>query len=295
MKILILALVTLLSLSAFSDSNKEKREEKKNGNKEEKSELDRHPKPLSVFDVIPLNSPVKESVAKFLLKMPVGLEIDEVKYKVKNASRLFEKDKPHQKIDLVDGPQGKELHISVSRLPPGFYQLFVKVRDRKNKEHEFKTKYKDHAMFVVDSSLQVPVPNEKENNKTVAGVDSDGDGIRDDIQRWINEEFSSQPKVKMAMKQMAMGRQLDLLSVSIREQSIIASNKYLNDAICLSSIVGIDQKSKLNRELDSKLLNTKNRLYADMKANANFSGQAWDLPNTPEERKALCAFNPDNF
>lgn len=259
------------------------------------ADSNKHHNTPSVFDIIPLNSPIKESTAKFLLKVPNGFDMDEVKYKVKNASRLFEKDKPHQKINLVDGPQGKELHITVSKLPPGFYQLYVKVKDKKNKEHEFKTKYKDHAMFVVDSSLQVPMPNEKENDKTVAGVDSDNDGIRDDVQRWINEEFSAQPKVKMAMRQLAMGRQLDLLSVSNKEQSIIASNKYLNDAICLSSIVGIDQKSKLNRELDSKLLNTKDRLYADNKANANFSGQAWDLPNTPEGKKALCAFDPDSF
>ena len=138
----------------------------------------------SLFDVISLNSPVKESTVRFLLKVPNGFEINEVKYKVKSASRLFEKDQLHQKINLIDGIQGKELHISVSKLPPGFYQLFVKVRDRNNKEYDYKNKYKDHAMFVIDSSLQVPMPDSKLNDKTIAGIDSDSDGIRDDIQRW---------------------------------------------------------------------------------------------------------------
>lgn len=286
-----MAIVTLMSLAAFSDSDKERRNERK----DDKKELRGYPKPLSVFDVIPLNSPVKVSTAIFLLKVPNGFDIDEVRYRVRNASRLFEKDQPHQKINLIDGPQGKELHISVSKLPPGFYQLFVKVRDRKNKEHDYKNKYKDHAMFVVDSSLQVPVPDPKLNDKTVAGVDSDGDGIRDDIQRWINEEYASQPKVKMAMREIAMGRQLDLLSVSNKEQSIISGKKYLNDRTCLKYILGIDERSRLTRELETKLLNTKDRLYADIKANANFSGQAWDAPSSPEEEKALCSFNPDNL
>lgn len=291
MKALIFAIVTLLSLSAVSDSNKEKKDTKK----DEKKELERHPHPVSVFDVIPLNSPVKVSTAKFLLQVPNGFDIDEVRFRVRNASRLFEKDQPHQKINLIDGPQGKELHISVSKLPPGFYQLFIKVRDRKNKEHEFKTKFKDHAMFVVDSSLQVPMPNSKLNDKTIAGVDSDGDGIRDDIQRWINEEFSAQPKTKMAVKQFAMGMQLDLISATDKEQSLIAGRKMLSDLDCLIYTSGIDQAIKIERDLKSIFLNTKERHYAEIKSNANFSGQNSSLPVAEEDQKATCSFNTDNF
>lgn len=277
-----------LFADSYQDKNHKQKEEKE---KREKN----HPKALSVFDVIPLNSPVKESVAKFLLKVPNGFDIDEVRYRVRNASRLFEKDQPHQKINLIDSPQGKELHISVSKLPPGFYQLFVKVRDRKNKEHDYKNKYKDHVMFIVDSSLQVPMPDSKKNDATVAGVDSDGDGIRDDIQRWINEEYASQPKVKMAVREIAMGRQLDLLSAGNKEQSIIVSKRVLDNDNCLYSILGIDAGAIIVRELKSKLLNTKDRLYAEMKANSNFSGQSYRLPSTPEGEKALCAFNPDSL
>lgn len=253
------------------------------------------PNPHCIFDVIPLNSPVKESVARFLIKTPERFDIDEVSYQVKNSGRIFEKPKGYQKIILVDGVDGKELRINVSKLPPGFYQLLVKIKDRSRREHHFKTKFKDHAMFVIDSSLQVPIPDPKLNDKTVGGIDSDGDGIRDDIQRWINETYSSQPKVKMAMREIAMGRQLDLLSVANREQSIIVSKKVLDNDNCLYSIVGIDTGANIVRELKSKLLNTKDRLYAEIKANANFSGQSYRLPNTPEGEKALCAFNPDSL
>lgn len=291
MKALIFAIVTLLSLSAFSDSNKEKKDTKK----DEKKELERHPRPVSVFDVIPLNSPVKESIARFLLKVPTGFEIDEVKYKVKNASRLFEKNQSHQKINLINGPQGKELHISVSKLPPGFFQLFVKVKDKKQNDHEYKNKYKDHVMFVVDESLQVPMPNEKLNDKTIAGVDSDADGIRDDIQRWINEDFADKPKVKMAMKQIAMGMQLALISAPNKIQSIIATRKVLNDMDCLNYVVGIDMQIKVRKTLESKMLNTKDRHYAKIMANDNFSGQNFTVPMAEEDEKTLCSFNPDNF
>lgn len=150
-------------------------------------------------------------------------------------------------------------------------------------------------MFVVDRSLQVPAPDPKLNDKTIAGVDSDGDGIRDDIQRWINESFSAQLKVKMAMRALAIGRQLALLNVGNKEQSVLAANKVLNDTTCLLTINGVNEGVKLMRGLESKLLNTKDRLYADLKSNANFSGESWRLPNTPEGKKALCSFNPDIF
>jgi len=175
--------------------------------------------PYCIFDVIPLNSPVKDSFARFKIVIPTGYDLDEVSYHVRNAGRLFEKNKIHQRIKLITGSEGKELKISVSGLPSGFYQLFVKVKDKKNKEHHFRTKFKDHAMFVVDSSLQVPAPNPKLNDKTIAG------------------------------------------------------KKYLDNLTCLSSIVGLDKRSQLRRELNAKLLNTKDRLYANLKTNANFSGQ----------------------
>lgn len=249
----------------------------------------------SVFDVVPLNNPVKESTAKFLLKAPASFDIDKVSFRVKNASRLFDKDQPASDIILIDGAQGKELHILISSLPPGFYQLFVKVKDKKNKEHEFKTKYKDHVMFVVDSSLQVPMPDPKLNDKTVAGIDSDGDGVRDDIQRWIDEAYTSRPKVKMAAKQFATGVQLNITSVNNKAQSIASLKKTLVDLHCLKYIAGIEQGINIHDELMAKFLNTKDRRNAEIQANANFKGQHWSIPRKEEDRKASCSFNPDEF
>lgn len=253
------------------------------------------PNPDCIFDVIPLNSPVKESEARFLVKTPEKFEIDEVSYQIKNSGKIFEKPRGYQKIDLVSGPEGKEIRVNVSKLPPGFYQLLVKIKDKGKKEHNFKTKFKDHAMFVIDQSLEVPMPDPKKNNATIAGIDSDNDGIRDDVQRWINEEFSSQPKVKAAMEQVASGRQLDLINVNDKEKSIEIGKKILNDSSCLKHIVGIQKRNKLLNELELKLLNTKDRLYADVKANSNFSGQLWEAPSGQDAEKALCGFDPDNI
>lgn len=245
----------------------------------------------SAFEVLPLNSPVKESTANFHIKFNQNLEIEEVAYQIKNAGKIFEKPTNFQKVILSNGPEGKILKVNVSKLNPGFYQLFVKIKDKKRNEHFFKTKYKDHAMFVIDSSLEVPMPDPKKNNATIAGIDSDNDGIRDDVQRWINEEFKDQPKVKMAVRQLAVGRQNDLLSVENRQKSILAGRKMLSDLACLTVIAGLDERSRIDRELKDKLLNTKDRIYAEIKANANFSGQLWMLPNDINEERAMCNFD----
>jgi hypothetical protein len=281
-----------MSLSAFSDSsNKEKKEDKR----DEKNEFRKHPIPLSIFDVIPLNSPIKGSLARFLLKVPIGFNINEVKYVIKNAGHIFEKLGEHKKINLIDTSNGKELQINVSKLPPGFYQLFVKVKDKNQKEHEFKTKLKDHAMFVIDNSLQVPLPDTKLNDKTVAGIDSDGDGIRDDIQRWINEEYAEKPKEKMAMKQFAMGAQLRLTTISNKIESIQSSRQSLNSHECMDFIAGHDQSNRNINAIRLKLLNTKDRLYADIKSDSNFSGEIYRIASDEESEKALCKFNPDTL
>lgn len=245
----------------------------------------------SEFDLIPINSPVKESTARFAIKAPVGFEIDELKYKIRNASRLFDKDKNYEVSKLVNGPNGKELHLLVSKLPPGFYQLFVKIKDKKSKkEHDYKNKFKDYAMFVIDESLEVPLPNDKENSKTIAGVDSDGDGIRDDVQRWINETYISNLNVKLAVKQMAINIQQELISADNVEQSRIATAKALASGTCLGTIIGMEERSKITAELHSKILNTKDRHYANIKVNSNFSGQTISIKR--EDRKLTCDFNP---
>lgn len=247
----------------------------------------------SLFEVIPLNSPVKGSNARFSLKLPSGFEVDKVKVKLVNANDLNKDQKKFEDINVVNN---NELNVGVSELPPGFYRLYVKVWDKKNKsEHDFKTKFHDFVRFVIDESLQVPMPDPKKNDATIGGVDSDNDGIRDDIQRFINEAYASDPKTKLAAKQAAMATQLELLNVNNKEISILAVRKKLTSLDCLALIAGSKKGILIRKSIESQLLNTKDRLYADVKSNENFSGQGYEMPLTMEEKKASCDFNFDNF
>jgi hypothetical protein len=248
-------------------------------------EKGKSPHQPSVFEVIPLNSPVHGSAAKFSLKLPTGFEVDKIQVKLKDAKDLFDRKKP--KFENVQ-VSNNIFSVSVSRLPPGFYRLYVKVWDKKNKgEHDFKTKFHDYVRFVIDESLQVPIPDPIKNNATIAGIDSDNDGIRDDVQRWINETYVNEPKTKLAMKQYAVSYQLELTTVDSKEQSIQATNKANEADQCLKGLIGLDPAIDARDSLIGRYLNTKVRLIAEKKADLNFHGQGGVAP---DNQLALCQF-----
>lgn len=275
MRICALLVCILFSLGAFADSK---------GKLKWRNNPDKHFQP-SVFEVVPLNSPVKDQFAKFSLKLPIGFEVDKIKVKLVNANDLKKDQKNFDDMNVVNNT---ELHVDVSKLPPGFYRLYVTVKDKKSKqEHSFQSKYHDFVRFVIDEALQVPMPDPKKNDATVGGVDSDNDGIRDDVQRWINETYSSQPNVKLAMKQYAVAFQQKLLTVDNKEQNIRMTYLAFEASDCLEGLIGLDPGFEAANKLMAKYLNTKERLVAKKKASLNFHGEGGLLSNN---QLAFCQF-----
>lgn len=233
----------------------------------------------SIFQVTPLNSPVKGPTAKFLLKTPPEFEVEKLKYKIKNAGKILEKDMPLQNINLVNGSNGKELHIPVSKLSPGFYQLHLTVVDKTGKkEHGFRSAFHEYVRFVIDESLQVPIPDPKKNDATIAGIDSDEDGIRDDVQRWINETYASQPNLKLAMKQYATAHQNVLITANNKDLNIQATYQTFNAISCAIGVTkSVNQGHEESERVLVKQLNSKERLITEKKADLNFHGQGGEV------------------
>ncbi|WP_408096154.1 hypothetical protein ACJVC5_14035 [Peredibacter sp. HCB2-198] len=303
-KLIIACTLFLVAGSVFGDSKREKDHKKSESgyhsshhpHSNHNSHHGRKHKP-SLFDVVPLNSPVRESIAKFLLKTPKDFEIDQVMFKVKNANELFIKEKDYSPTNLVSGPGGKELHIPISSLKNGFYRLFVRIRTVEKvkpkyryHDHDFKSSYHNFVKFVIEKKSGVQMPDPVKNDATVAGVDSDNDGIRDDIQLWIESKYPVSSNVKKGLQQQARARQLNLVNAVNKENSIISTRSYLNSSTCLAAILGGSEQMKLTNELNKRLINTKDRIYAELNASSNFSGQVYSLAVTLEEEKSLCDF-----
>lgn len=244
------------------------------------------------FEVIPLNSPVKEAAANFQLVLPLSLKIDHLFYKIKNASKEHGVEIKLNHRETIELKADNKISIPVSKLPPGHYQLHLWVKSKHGQEFKCSRKKQSFAKFIIDDSLQVPMPDAKINNSTLAGVDSDNDGIRDDIQRWINEKFGNRPSFKEGLKQYARSEQKIIINADNKQSTIVNINKMAETFDCLGWINPEDDINQ-TRILSSLFKNTELRVKTRLKASSHYHGQG--TPETitnlkREERNQLCDF-----
>jgi hypothetical protein len=147
----------------------------------------------------------------------------------------------------------------------------------------------------VNSGLP-PDPGEA-GKQTLLGIDSDGDGVRDDVQRYIALTYPNEPKVRAALTQFANQYQGLLPQLDDRDAAYNHAVKLSRHLDCLGGIereVGkdADDTIKISAALRAVILNTKERSLAYIRFSDNLGGQ--QISGTPlEEWKTACAFDVD--
>lgn len=252
----------------------------------------------SDFDVIPLNSPVKEGNAKFLLKTPPSFDIQQISYRLHNSTDLLEKNKKYFVAKLLNVPDGKEFHVPMSNHASGFYKLYVKVKTKKDKEKEqhYSSAYNDYVKFVFEKQIgEVPAPDPELNDSTLLGIDTDKNGVRDDLQLWINKNYDprANPDINNALKQISRYYQLFLLNAANESEATSYYIKALEGMQCLSWIRS--NGYIIHKEIKSLALNTPERIKAYLKVDSYFIGKG--RPESIKrletgEYKELCEFQP---
>lgn len=237
------------------------------------------------FQIVPLNSPVKGPNADFSFGLPPGFEADKMKIRLVKAHELKPKDLKNEMIKSSTN----YFSIDVSKLSPGFYRLFIVAIDKKSgRELPYSNEFHDYIRFTIDESMEVPMPDPKLNNATIEGIDSDKNGIRDDIQRIINEKYRADPIRKMIVRQYATTQQQVLLTSSNEQLSIAAMKDHLNSSLCWSGYMGVRIADEERTSWKAQIINTKERLIAERTANLNFHGQGGEIPRN---KKAFCSFD----
>jgi hypothetical protein len=83
-----------------------------------------------------------------------------------------------------------------------------------------------------------PFPDPAENNKTLAGIDADKDGVRDDVQWWIAEQFQADAAMREAYLQAARAQQaLFVAPPKTSKDAIEANNGIFFAARCLAAVL----------------------------------------------------------
>lgn len=136
----------------------------------------------------------------------------------------------------------------------------------------------EKVKFVDGDDLVPPMPDSDLNDESLAGVDSDGDGVRDDVENWINENGEN-TAIRISLKIIA--RNLSLAIVNHKEERLVIeyTKKITQGEDCISELLGLDfmEANKLKETIYSEIVNTRMREKAYVFMDRSLSGQAFGL------------------
>jgi len=128
---------------------------------------------------------------------------------------------------------------------------------------------------------------------TLAGIDLDNDGVRDDVQRWIVMTYPNSQKTRAGLRQLAQDYQRFILGAANSTQIYAAASSMSRAHSCLGYVLPVGQFiTTVGGSLKAQMLNTYARSKAFLQADRHLSGRMYKgLPYN--QRKQGCNFNPD--
>lgn len=120
----------------------------------------------------------------------------------------------------------------------------------------------------------------------LAGIDSNQDGVRDDIERFIERTLTDSEQEKKAARQLAEVSQKKLENAYDREKIIELDDESGSAVLCLLHIMGRDATA-FRHKMKAKIYNTSERIEAWNKMNSHLSGLPYTLP---EDFASQCDF-----
>lgn len=137
----------------------------------------------------------------------------------------------------------------------------------------------DNTPTINDSGLP-PDPGEA-GKLTIEGIDSDNDGVRDDIQRYIALTYENE-STRKALTKYAKAQQSFLLSDDNKEKAIENVKIRSKATGCLRLIHSFDEAYQILDEIKPTIINTKERMRAYLSTDLLLSGGTFELPSDDE-------------
>lgn len=115
--------------------------------------------------------------------------------------------------------------------------------------------------------------------KTLLGIDSDVDGVRDDVEIWINNSTSNTPGIdykiiRESLKEIARELQESLKYKENANLTLEARLRALNLSFCLNNRKSFSFEATLLKRLNVTIYNTMDRLKAWAKTEASLNGMS---------------------
>ena len=193
-----------------------------------------------------------------------------------NGIRVLGPSDLNQKADRVErslAPQDGSITISVSlRSNPGGI-LLVRV--------------------LGDLSLNLPPDPGPGGAATLEGVDVNGNGVRDDVERWIGLTYRDSQKARQALTQTYYAMQGFIVHADREDRDAVYDDMTAlqRSGECMNSIFG-EAGYEMRKNLKANILNTSGRVQAYRQASRMLGGGSF--PSRPLSKwRESCNFDPD--
>lgn len=123
-----------------------------------------------------------------------------------------------------------------------------------------------------EDNVRLPPDPGEAGKQTLLGIDSDSDGVRDDIQRYIYFTYPDDEKVRLALTQIAMEYQGLLSQANDRNAAFNHATRMSRHGECLFYIQG-EASIETRAAIKAEILNTKERSLAFINYNNNLAGE----------------------
>lgn len=147
----------------------------------------------------------------------------------------------------------------------------------------------------VEILVDFPLPPDPGDagKETLLGIDSDNDGVRDDIQRYIYITYPREKKVRLALMQIARNYQELLPDAADPEKAYENVLKLNRSRLCLYYVKGGTIKaSPVQDVLFAEILNTRERSLRYLEFSNSLAGKSTVVPPV-NKRKDCCLFFTD--
>lgn len=139
-----------------------------------------------------------------------------------------------------------------------------------------------------------------EGLKTISGIDSDGDGVRDDLQRLIVLNWGHSERAVQALRLIAKDaqREIELGDSVTREQAYVIAKEMNKSAVCfLRSVDPAVQKGSGDAlaTIGAKAMNTEERFLRRHAFEYKSAHQVYQLPPDDTPLTELCGYEPANL
>lgn len=153
----------------------------------------------------------------------------------------------------------------------------------------------------INGHVLPPEPDPKINNSTLLGIDSNNNGVRDDVERWIYKMYKGKHPIHIDIAMQGAKEYKKVLETPEKAKEIHDEvNAHIYCELYYSyNAKYFNEPLLVNKEIDNKIFrkiyfNTEERESAFIQYDTLLSGDSYSLPAF-KDRKAMCDFNTSKY